>query len=114
MQNVGGLWGKVKSQAQAAGSMAQGAINVSLLLFPHSVVPGSSSIGNETDDGLVEWFSASCDGRIRVDAVFLPSWGIPKGCQDPTTLPWLVLSRLPDWNVRRDTDGELNVCSEPI
>lgn len=29
MQNASGLWGKVKSQAQQAGSMAQGAINVS-------------------------------------------------------------------------------------
>jgi hypothetical protein len=33
MQNASGLWGKVKSQAQQAGSMAQGAINVSTPSF---------------------------------------------------------------------------------
>jgi hypothetical protein len=33
MQNASGLWGKVKSQAQQAGSMAQGAMNVCRIPF---------------------------------------------------------------------------------
>jgi hypothetical protein len=46
MQNANSLWGKVKSQAQQAGSMAQGAINVGLS-FP----PGNHVLGADKQNG---------------------------------------------------------------
>jgi len=45
MQNASGIWGKVKSQAQQAGSMAQGAINVSSP--PPSRLPGGVELNRQ-------------------------------------------------------------------
>lgn len=63
MQNASGLWGKVKSQAQAAGSMAQGAINVSLPTTVRISYPSLIAVQNGSQraatggSGLMQSFS---------------------------------------------------------
>ena len=81
MQNASGLWGKVKSQAQQAGSMAQGAINVSdTFLWLHLI---RAEYPERRTEGYNRW--------TGVHAVFLPSWRISESSKDLAAFPRLVL-----------------------
>ena len=86
MQNASGLWGKVKSQAQQAGSMAQGAINVSYTpLWLHQLRAE-----------YLEWRTEGYNRWTGVYAVFLSSWRISESGQDLTAFPRLVLGDIRD------------------
>lgn len=77
MQNASGLWGKVKSQAQQAGSMAQGAMNV--CWTPFVECEGAKLMSSE-------WWPESYNRWTRIDAVFYTTRGIAEGSQDLTAL----------------------------